>query len=146
MEFEQTVTIQRPLEEVFAYMSNAEHDAEWRTNVVEIKHVGEGQGSGVGTMYHQVVKGPFGRGLPADLRYTAFEPNQRIAFETITGPVRPKAEITFSAVSGTATQVRIHMTWEPTGAMKLAAPLIGGMLKRSLKASYANLVRHMEAK
>jgi uncharacterized protein YndB with AHSA1/START domain len=144
MEFEETVTIQRPVQEVFAYMSNAEHDAEWRTNVKEIKRLSEGDESGVGTVYHQVVKGPFGRGLDADLRYTAYEPNRRLAFETISGGVRPSAVIEFSPVADNATEVRIRMTWEPQGGMRLAAPLVGGMLRRGLNASYANLVRHME--
>jgi uncharacterized membrane protein len=145
MEFQETVTIQKPVEEVFAYMSNAENDAEWRTNVVEIEKVSPGE-KGVGTEYRQVVKGPMGKGLDADLRYTEFEPNQRVAFETISGAVRPSAVIEFTPLSESSTQVRITMTWEPKGAAKATAPVVGRMLESSIKESYANLPRVLESR
>jgi len=145
MEFEETVTIQRPVEEVFAYMSNAENDAKWRTNVKEIRQVTEGE-KGVGTEYRQVVKGPMGKGLDADLRYTEFKPNERVAFETIAGSVRPSAVIEFKALSADSTQVHMHMTWVPEGGAKAGAPMIKRMIEKDLKASYANLVKMMESR
>jgi uncharacterized membrane protein len=144
MQFQEKVTIRRPLAEVFAYMSNAENDAEWRTNVKEIERVTEGSTSGVGTVYRQVIRGPLGRGLAADLRYTDYQPNRRLAFDTISGAIRPSAVIEFSPASDRATEVRFQMTWEPEGGMRLAAPLVGRMLGRSIHASYANLVRQLE--
>ena len=47
-------------------------------------------GQGKGTIYTQGVKGPFGRRVPADYELTAYEPDTRIAFRAITGPVRPE--------------------------------------------------------
>ena len=141
MQFTKTVTLQRPLTEVFAYLSDAENDAEWRTNVKEIKRVSGGDRSGVGTIYRQVVKGPLGSGFPADLRYTDFAPNERFAFETIKGAVRPSAVIEFSALSDTTTEVRFTMTWVPQGGIRVAAPLIGRMLERGINESYDNLTR-----
>ena len=143
MDFEETVTIQRPVEEVFAFMSNAENDAKWRTNVKEIEKTKEGQ-NGVGTEYRQVVKGPMGKGLDADLRYTEFRPNERVAFETIAGSVRPSAVIEFKSLSPESCQVHMHMTWVPEGGAKAGAPMIKRMIEKDLKASYANLVKMME--
>jgi uncharacterized membrane protein len=91
-----------------------------------------------------VLRGPFGRDLDADLRYTDYEPNRRLAFDTISGAIRPSAVIEFSPASERATEVRFSMTWEPEGGMRLAAPLVGRMLSRSIHESYANLVRHLE--
>jgi uncharacterized protein YndB with AHSA1/START domain len=141
MQFTKTVTIQRPIDEVFAYLSDAENDAKWRTNVKEIKRVSGGERSGVGTIYRQEVKGPFGTGFPADLRYTEFEPNRRLAFETIKGAVRPSAVLELAPLSTTATEVRFTMTWVPEGGIKVAAPLIGRMLQRGINESYENLTR-----
>lgn len=146
MQFQETVRIRRPLEEVFAYLSNAENDAEWRVNVKEIKRVSEGDRSGVGTVYRQVLKGPFGRDLDADLRYTAYEPNRRLAFDTIAGAIRPSAVIEFSPAGEDATEVRFRMIWEPEGGIRLVAPLVGRMLGKSIHVSYANLVRHLESR
>lgn len=139
-----SVTINRPVEEVFAYMSNAENDRHWRVNVKSIERVGSGTSSEVGTEYKQKVKGPFG-GLTADLRYTEYVPNERVAFETIRGAVRPSATIEFASRSETETKVTFTMTWEPTGPIVLLRPLIGPILRKTANASYDNLVRHMEA-
>ena len=125
-------------------MSDAENDAKWRTNVIEIERVGDTKG--VGARYRQVVKGPGGKALDADLEYTEFEPNHRVAFDTVSGSVRPSGVIEFTPLAEDKTQVRIHMTWKPSGAMRIAAPAIGAMLKSGLRDSYANLVRHFETK
>ena len=145
MEFEEKVTIRRPLAEVFAYMSDAENDAKWRTNVISIERVGGGDHSEVGTVYKQVVKGPMGRKLQADFQYTVYEPNKRLAFDTIEGSVRPSAVIDFTPVSDDTTEVRFHMTWVPEGGMKASAPIVGKMLKKSIHESYQNLVHHIES-
>ncbi|MGI8631140.1 MAG: SRPBCC family protein [Solirubrobacterales bacterium] len=145
MEFTEKAVIQRPVEEIFAYMSNAENDKEWRPNVIEIEQVSPGE-HGVGTEYRQVVKGPMGKALDADLRYTAFEPNKRLAFDTITGGVRPSGVIEFTALSPTSTEVQITLTWEPKGGARMGAPIVGRMLESSLKESYENLPKHLESR
>lgn len=145
MQFEETVTIQRPLDEVFGYVSNAENDAQWRTNVKEIKRVSDGNGHGVGTVYKQTLKGPMGKDIPADLKYTDFQQNRRLAFDTIEGSIRPSATIEFTALDDSTTQVHFVMVWEPTGATKPASKLIGRFLDKNIKESYANLVRVMES-
>ena len=143
---ERQVTIERPLDEVFAYMSNAENDRYWRTNVkfIERTKEAEGGGSGVGAEYRQQVKGPFG-GLRADLRYTEYVKNERIAFDTITGSVRPHGTIEFSAPSPDTTEVHVRLDWEPTGAWKVFAPMMAKVLQKNLDASYDNLKAKLEA-
>lgn len=140
---EKKVTINRPVDEVFGYMSNAENDARWRTNVKYIKRK-PGSDSGVGAEYEQKVKGPFG-GLQADLRYTEYEKNKRVAFETTTGSVRPLGQIDFSAPSEDTTDVHFQLDWEPTGAWKVFAPVMGKILEKNAYASYDNLKQKMDA-
>jgi uncharacterized membrane protein len=144
MQIEENVTIQRPLDEVFAYVSNAEHDAEWRTNVKEIRRL-SGDG-GAGTIYKQTLKGPMGKDLPADLQYTDYQHNRRLAFDTIEGSVRPSATIEFAPAGDNATHIRFVMIWEPTGGAKVASKIIGKFLEKNVRESYANLVRHMESR
>ncbi len=143
MEWQETVVIKKPVEEVFAFMADAENDAKWRTNVVEIEQTSPGE-KGVGTEYRQVIKGPMGKSMDADLRYTEFVPNQRVAFETISGSVRPDAVIDFTGLADGSTQVSMTMSWEPKGGAKLGAPMISKMIETSLRDSYANLVHMME--
>lgn len=145
MEFRQSVTIQRSLDTVFAFMSDAENDVKWRSNVKEIRRLSGGGQAGAGTVYRQVIKGPFGVGFDADLTYTGFEHNRRFAFDTTSGAIRPSAVIEFSPISEDATEVRFTMTWTPEGAFRLAAPLVGRILRRGIHRSYRNLVRYLEA-
>ena len=81
-----TITIARPAGDVFAFLADAENDKLWRPGVVEIARTG---GQGVGTTYHQVVSGPGGRRVDADIEITEFLPDERIAFRTTKGPIRP---------------------------------------------------------
>jgi uncharacterized protein YndB with AHSA1/START domain len=84
-----TITIRRPPADVFAYVSDGLNGPKWRSGVLDISLV---SGEGVGAVYRQGVRGPGGRRIAADYRVTAFEPNHRLAFEAIAGPVRPIGE------------------------------------------------------
>ena len=51
--FENTVMIRRPIEDVFAFLSDFENVPKWNYAIVETRKVSEGA-VGVGTIYHQV--------------------------------------------------------------------------------------------
>jgi uncharacterized protein YndB with AHSA1/START domain len=51
--FENTVMIARPIEDVFAFLSDLENIPKWNYAIVETRKVSEGP-VGVGTVYHQV--------------------------------------------------------------------------------------------
>jgi uncharacterized protein YndB with AHSA1/START domain len=61
---EREVTIERPVEEVFAFLANPENDPQWRRGVLDIRRV---SGEGAGAVYEQGVKGPMGRRIAADI-------------------------------------------------------------------------------
>ena len=85
---EDTVTIKRPLHEVFAFIAEKENDPRWRPGVAEIERI-SGDGT-TGTKYRQLVNGPVGRRIPADFEITGYEPGKRLEFRTTAGPVRPE--------------------------------------------------------
>lgn len=89
-----SVSINRPVGDVFAFVADGETARQWRPGVLDVAHV---SGEGLGAVYRQGVKGPGGRRIAADYEVTAFEPNQRIAFRAIAGPVRPTGEYRFAA-------------------------------------------------
>ena len=90
------VTIRRPANEVFAFIADGLNGPKWRPGIVDIALV---SGSGVGATYKQGVKGPGGRRIDADYRVTTYEPNSRLAFEAIAGPVRPTGEYLLEQVA-----------------------------------------------
>ena len=65
-----------------------------RRSVLDLKHV---SGSGIGARYAQGVKTPGGRRIPADIEITELTPGESIAFQTLTGPVRPRGRYVLAA-------------------------------------------------
>jgi uncharacterized protein YndB with AHSA1/START domain len=80
-----TVTINRPVDAVFAYVTDGMNGSKWRPGVLDTEHV---SGTGAGAVYRQGVKGPGGRRVAADYEVTALEPRRRMAFKAIAGPMR----------------------------------------------------------
>jgi uncharacterized protein YndB with AHSA1/START domain len=92
-----TITIARPVGEVFAFLADAENDKMWRHGVMEITRTG---GQGDGTTDRQVVSGPGGRRVDADVEITQFVPEQRIALSTIKAPARPSGNYDMRTIDG----------------------------------------------
>ena len=121
------VTIQRPASAVFEFIADGLNGPKWRSGILDIAHV---SGSGVGATYKQGVKGPGGRRIDADYRVTTYEPNSRLAFEVIAGPVRPKGEYTLEETDG-ATRLTFALAAELGGIRKL---LMGGAVQKTMDA------------
>jgi uncharacterized protein YndB with AHSA1/START domain len=102
---ERTIVIDRPPDQVFAFFADPANDRAWRRHVKEIAARGP---AGVGATVHQVVDGPGGRGVAADLEITGFDPPARYAFRVTAGPVRPIGEFRF-APSGGGTAVTLSL-------------------------------------
>jgi uncharacterized protein YndB with AHSA1/START domain len=105
---ERTIVIDRSPDQVFAFFANPANDRAWRPHVKEITANGP---AGVGSTIHQVVEGPGGRGIAADIEVTAFDPPTRYAFRVIAGPARPIGEFRF-APSGAGTAVTFSLRAE----------------------------------
>jgi uncharacterized membrane protein len=129
-----SVTIQMPVETVFAYVLDGENCPAWRPGVVDIKRV---SGNGAGAIYRQGVKGPMGRRIDADYTITNVEPNRVIEFETIAGPVRPRGRYEFAAVDG-ATRLTFSLDAELTGLRRL---LMGSMVGKTMDDEVRTLER-----
>jgi len=112
---QRTIVINRPVEEVFAFFTDPTNDVSWRPHVKEVSTEGP---VAEGSRIHQVVTGPAGRGIPADIEVTALEPPTRYAFQVVAGPVRPLGEFRFTA-DGDTTTVSFSLTAELTGLKKL---------------------------
>jgi uncharacterized protein YndB with AHSA1/START domain len=81
--FENTVVIRRPIEEVFAFLSDLENVPKWNYAIVETRKVSEGP-VGLGAVYRQV------RSVPSRseerLEVTAFNPPGHLEIRGQLGP------------------------------------------------------------
>jgi uncharacterized membrane protein len=127
-----SVTIRRPVADVFAFVADGENARQWRPAVLD---VARRSGEGLGAIYTQGVKGPGGRRIAADYEVTAFEPDRRIAFHAIAGPVRPSGEYRFTS-DGDATTVSLSLDATLTGWKRL---VMGRAVQSTMEAEVRNL-------
>lgn len=130
---QRSVGIARPVAEVFAFFVDPANEVRWRGGRVR-DFTPEGQ-LAVGTRIRQVVAGPLGRGVDADIEITALEPGARYAFKGVAGPLRPVGEYTFRAVEG-GTEVTFSLDAPLTGLKKV---LMSSSVQKAMNAEMAAL-------
>ena len=133
---EKTGVVDRPIEEVFAFIGDQQNAPRWQAGLVEVKRVTEGP-PGIGTK-HTLVRTFMGRRMEASNEYVAFEPNKLITFKSTSGPVAFEASYLFQAVAG-GTQVTSRIEMDAKGLMSLAEPLIARGLRREMDEAFVTL-------
>jgi carbon monoxide dehydrogenase subunit G len=138
----QSVTVNRPVEEVWTFISNFENTTRWSRGVLEAKQTSDGP-LGVGSTLQTVVKA-FGRRRTADYLVTDYEPNHAFAFKVTSGPMTSRARYSVEP-AGTGTRLTASGEAEATGLYKLLAPLLVRILKRHSQDDLANVKRILDA-
>lgn len=140
--FEINLVINRPIEEVFAFISNPENLPRWRTGTLDIKRNSSGP-FGMGS----VVSGRFtflGRPFDGDLEIIAYEPHEKYGTKMVGGPFPLEARYALEPTAN-GTQLTMVVEGTPGGFFKLAEPLVVSLAKRSYEADLNNLKEMLEA-
>jgi uncharacterized protein YndB with AHSA1/START domain len=83
--------IDRPVEEVFAYVADVTNGPAWHTDILEARKTTEGP-VGMGTAWHTRFKPSMGIS-EADMEVVSFEPNRVLAMTGEVGPHAPHADL-----------------------------------------------------
>jgi uncharacterized protein YndB with AHSA1/START domain len=129
-----TVDIRRAPADVFAFLAEGENNSRWRSGVLDIRR---SSGEGRGAVYEQGVKGPFGRRVAADYEITDYEPDRRLGFRAIAGPVRPEGSYEVTPLNGGGTRVTFSLRCSLSGLAKLLTPMVA----RTMRSEVAQLDR-----
>jgi len=127
---EHSVTVNRPASDVFDYLADGTHNRDWRAGVLEIERTSAADGEGA--TYRQVLAGPGGRRISGDYRVTAFEPPRRLDFLVTAGPARPSGSFELTENADHSTRLRFALDLQPSGLMKLMAPMITRQMRREV--------------
>ena len=128
--FDCSITIKRPVEDVFAVMSDFSNGSKWASGSSEPAERTSDGPIGVGSTWHAVGK-VVGRKIETDFEYTEFKVDRKIAY-TITKPFPMTATVVFEPVAD-GTRVRQTIEGEPGGFFKLAEPLVVKMSQRQFQ-------------
>jgi polyketide cyclase/dehydrase/lipid transport protein len=138
---ESSVLINRPVQDVFAFVSDATNDPQWHTDVVEASRV-SGDGSvGVGTTVRWVLS--FMGRKEALMEVTRYEPDRLVELRARSGPMTPTLTYRFEVVDGATRFTRV-VEPHPEGVYRLLTPLLGGMIAQRNRGYLDNLRRVLE--
>lgn len=137
------VDVARPVQEVFAYVTDLERLSQWQPNLVSVTKETEGP-MGRGTRLREVRRGPFGRNVEAIVEVSAYEPNRRFDLRIVSGPLPIDGSHEFGETDG-GTRIDFVAAGQPGGVFRFAEPLLARMLRRQFSGYYARLQALLEA-
>ena len=139
---EHSVVINRPIEQVFEYVTNIENAPKWKSRLLEVTRTSEGP-VGVGTTTTHV--GQFLVWRPkTNAEITEYKPNRKLGFKTTSGLLLAMGEFTFESVEG-GTRVTLVSGMKPTGFLKLVGPILARPSQSHLETEFAKLKELLEA-
>jgi len=143
LKIEATTVIKRPVEEVFAVLSNLENNLKWDSVALEVKKTSEGP-IDVGTTW-RIVQKALGKRIEIEAEFTEYEPNRKTTLRGKSGPFQVEVRRTYEPVDG-STQVNFVLEAQQLGGFfKLAEPLLMSMMKRGIENDLATIKDLMEA-
>lgn len=134
--------INRPIDEVFAFVSDAENLPRWRTSALEVRKSFKGP-LGVGSIF----QGRFtflGQTIEGNLQVIVHEPNRKYATRMVEGPFPLETYYILDATR-VGTWFTFVVDGHPGGFFKLAEPLVVSLAKRSFEIDLHNLKEMLES-
>jgi uncharacterized protein YndB with AHSA1/START domain len=139
---ERSVVIDRPIEEVFAYVTDQTNTPNWQAGLVDVQRTTAGP-IGVGTK-HTFVRNFIGRRMEADNEYVAYEPDRLVTFRTTSGPSLVASYLFDTVPEGTRVTSRVEL--QGAGLFGLLEPVIGAGLRREMKLALPALKTLLESR
>ena len=139
-----SVNINRPPDEVFAYLDDLNKHPEWQPQIESRRIVTEGP-TRVGTEVDdtRVVGG--GRKVPMRWKVTEHDPaGRRSAFETIESKMIKPSGVISVAQAGEGSEVTFEFTTNPLGFGWLMAPLINRDVAKTVTENLERLKENLE--
>jgi len=143
IEIMKSVVINRPVEDVFAYVSDVDNEPEWISEVMEVRKTSAGP-VGVGATYDNIVHF-LGRQIIDPHEVVQYEPNRKFGFKSHSGQISFTGTHHFESTADGATKFSFVATGETGTLFKLAEPIVNRMINRQWDTNVNNLKELLEA-
>jgi uncharacterized membrane protein len=141
---EESVEINRPVEEVFNYVSTVENSPEWAGPPIEVHREGSGPVR-EGDRFTYIAKF-LGRRFETPSEVTSSEPNRRFSYRATGGPIPDQNwTVTFEETPTGGTRLTQVVEGEPGGFFRLVGPLLERAISRQFRADVGTLKDLLEA-
>ena len=143
IDFTIEIRIERNPEEVFDYVTDPGKLHTWQTNTVSVERE-DARPMRVGSRLREVHRAPGGKELPSLVEVTRFDRPRAFGLKVVKGSLPVDLDIGLEGgEAGTLMRVRGH--GQPTGAMRLAQPLLQRVLRRQFAKQCATLKQVLES-
>jgi uncharacterized protein YndB with AHSA1/START domain len=144
IDFNVSIQIDRPVPDVFAYVTDPAKLSSWQANTVSVAVEDAAAGPlAVGTRLRETHRAPGGRQVHSRVEVSELERDRRFALRILEGPLPVHGTFAF-APTGPGTRVELHAHGAPTGLMRLGEPLFGRVLRRPFGHDLARLKQVLE--
>ncbi|GAA4891954.1 SRPBCC family protein [Streptomyces coeruleoprunus] len=142
---EESIDISRRPDDVFSYLTDPDHIAEWEESAVAVRTLSEGP-LGVGSRFQ--VQRRIGRlERPMTMEVTEFDPPRSWHFHGVDGPVRSDLRGRIEPLDdGERSRLTLSLDLEPHGIGKVLVPLVvKPMVRKEIPRDGAHLKELLEA-
>ncbi len=143
MRVEESVEIDRPVEEVFSYVANPENLPEWSSIVLEVRKETQGEPK-EGERFSSVGKF-LGRRFETPFEVVSYEPPRRSSHRSTGGPFEQEWTRIFEEAAGGGTRLTQVVEGEPGGFFRLAGPILEMAGRRQFRADLGTLKDLLES-
>jgi len=142
IDLEISTLVDRPVEEVFKFMSDPLNLPKWQVMVERIEQAMPGV-AGLGAKFN-VHAQVMGRAMVGLMEITALEPPNKFGFKNKAGPVEVNVTVRLKPV-GTGSKVTLHVQGNPEGVFKLAEGPLGQQIKGQMEKNLVKLKSVLES-
>lgn len=139
MKFENSIVINKPIEEVFTYLAQLEHLPEWNYAIKRTVNTAPGN-IGVGAKYLQERTLP--RPTTEELVVAAYEPSRLLEVSGTFGPFKGMSSYRLVSIDDQKTRLQNEIILDVRGAMRLLAP-VGAMKIKAAVAQNLQVLKHI---
>jgi uncharacterized membrane protein len=132
---ELAVEIERPIADVFAYVTDPEHVPEWQESAVSIRKISDGR--------WEEERRIAGRRVECEVKVTDLEPGRRFNLRSDAGSMEFEVKHLFTETDG-GTRLEVAAEGKAGGLMRLAERTIESRARDELEADLDRLKRVLE--
>lgn len=133
---EMSTMINRPVGQVFDFMSTPENDFQWQYGTLVSARISEGA-SQRGTSFRSIGH-LMGRRIQSTFEVTEYEPNRKYSFKSLSGPLESRTSYTFETDKG-VTQINISTQVNAINFFQVNQGVLEKGMKKQLKENLAML-------
>ena len=135
--------INRPVRQVFDFMSTPENDFQWQYGTLASARISEGI-SNIGTFFRSIGHW-MGRRNLSTFEVTEYEMNKKYGFKSLSGPLNSHTSYTFEIANGN-TKIIISTQANAANSLQMDEDILEKKMKKQLKENIAMLKDILEVK